>query len=58
MNVEVFYCVRDAVALAKQYQIKTTDKLRSELLGLGYKTDTVDHAIQEWANYEASKRDH
>jgi hypothetical protein len=58
MNVETFYCVQDAVRLAKQYQIKTVDGLRGHLSGLGYKPETVQNAIEEWANYEASKRDH
>lgn len=56
MNVEVFYCVRDAVALAKQFQIKTVARLKEELVALGYKPDTIKLAIEEWANYEASKK--
>jgi hypothetical protein len=55
MNVEVFYCVRDAVTLAKKYQIKTVSKLREELEALGWKAETINLAIDEWANYEVSK---
>jgi predicted nucleic acid-binding protein len=55
MNIEVFNCLRDAVILARDQQIKTAATLRAKLRIVGYSEDTITEALNLWADYEVRK---
>ena len=48
--------LRDAVNLARAYQIGTVDRLKKLLIDHGHAATDVDSAVKFWANYEAKKR--
>lgn len=55
MNVETYYCLRDAVNLARSEQIRTVAALKSRLGQYDYKPETINEAVTYWANYEKGK---
>lgn len=57
MTDAAYQALRDAVNLARDRQIRRLPALKSALLQRGYPEQTVNGAIQAWANYEVSKRE-
>jgi hypothetical protein len=56
MTDDTYQALRDAVNLARFEQIRTVAALRSRLSQRGWPEQTVNEAIQAWANYERSKQ--
>jgi hypothetical protein len=55
MKMEVFNAIRDAVNLAKLYNVRTVGRLKSHLIEHGHTEENATAAIQEWAKYEKRK---
>lgn len=55
MNDEVYLAIRDAVNLAKLYNVRTVGRLKSHLIEHGHSEENAQAAIQEWAKYEKRK---
>ena len=55
MTDDAYVCMRDAVNIARQFQIKSVSALRDRLMTKGYQPEVVKEALQTWANYEKSK---
>jgi hypothetical protein len=56
MTEDTYQALRDAVNLARSQCIRRVGALRSALLQRGWPEQTVNEAIQAWANYERSKQ--
>ncbi len=52
-----FTILREAVVIAKRYQIKKVSILKGRLLKRGYLSDNVDKALRAWGSYYAAKQD-
>jgi hypothetical protein len=57
MTDVAYQAIRDAINLARAQQIRHLPALKSALLQRGYPEQTVNEALQAWANYEVSKRE-
>jgi len=53
---DAYQALRDAVNLARSQYIRKVGALRAALLQRGHSEQTVNEAIQTWANYERSKQ--
>lgn len=56
MTEDAYQALRDAVNLARAQCIRKVGALRAALLRHGHSEQTVDEAIQTWANYEKAKQ--
>lgn len=56
MTDAAYQALRDAVNLARQQSIRRVGALKEELIRRGWPEQTVNEAIQTWANYERAKR--
>lgn len=56
MNMQVFECLRAAVNLASEHQVKTLKVLRWRLDGAGYDAETIEEALNLWTDYEIRKK--
>lgn len=56
MTDDVYQALRDAVNLARSEQVRSAAALRSRLSQRGWAEQTINEAIQAWANYEKGKR--
>ena len=56
MTDDAYQALRDAVNLARIQCIRRLDALKAELLQRGHSEQTVNEAIQTWANYEMAKQ--
>ncbi|KVR21671.1 hypothetical protein WK13_34605 [Burkholderia ubonensis] len=52
---EDFECLRSAVNLARNEQIKSVPQLELRLKALGYAPEVIKAAIKQWAKYEWEK---
>jgi hypothetical protein len=56
MTDDVYQALRDAVNLARSQSIRRVGALKATLMQRGWPEQTVNEAIQAWANYERSKQ--
>lgn len=56
MTDDAYQALRDAVNIARQQSMRRVGSLKEELIRRGWPEQTVNEAIQTWANYERAKR--
>ena len=56
MTDDAYHALRDAVNLARMWQIRRLPDLKQALLRHGWSEQTATEAIQAWSNYEKAKR--
>jgi hypothetical protein len=55
MTETEYWILRDAVSLAKMYNVQSVKRLKILLKEKGHADADIDIAIQEWARYEKRK---
>lgn len=55
LSAEACDCLRDAITLAKNEQVRRLDALKSRLLRLGHPDAVVREAVRFWADHERAK---
>ena len=56
MTDAAYQALRDAVNIARQLSICRVGALKMKLIQRGWPEQTVNEAMQIWANYERAKR--